>query len=281
MRNRKHYFNEKYFDSIDSEEKAYWLGFFYADGNVCGTKFTCALKADDASHLQRFLYDIQANDVELKYNTTNLNTISVGFYLCSAYLVCRLKELGFVERKTYVNSDYIFTQIPDSFKVDFIRGYWDGNGCIQLRINSPMISVVCLNLELLTEFCNFINLYFNNENYAKVIKDRNGYYRIIITGERAKAVCHMLYDNSTIYLERKYRVYLKSKTYDKNYHGIRMRKNGRYQAYIKVNGVQRSLGAYDTIKEALDAYNNATKGTNIQPQKYYGESLMRSNNRIV
>lgn len=279
--NRKHFFDEHYFDSIDCEEKAYWLGFFFADGCVSKNTFACKLKSDDDYHLQRFLDTIGANDTKLTYRKTQSYTESVGFYLCSTYLVCRLKELGFVERKTYVNSDYIFTQIPDSFKVDFIRGYWDGNGCIQLRINSPMISVVCLNLELLTEFCNFINLYFNNKNYAKVIKDCNGYYRIIITGERAKAVCHMLYDNSTIYLERKYRVYLKSKIYDKNYQGIRMRKNGRYQAYIKVNGVQRSLGAYDTIKEALDAYNNATKGTNIQAQKYYGESLMRSNNRIV
>lgn len=32
--NRKYYFNNLYFDSIDSEEKAYWLGFFYADGYI-------------------------------------------------------------------------------------------------------------------------------------------------------------------------------------------------------------------------------------------------------
>lgn len=31
---RKHHFNENYFKCIDSEDKAYWLGFLYADGNV-------------------------------------------------------------------------------------------------------------------------------------------------------------------------------------------------------------------------------------------------------
>ena len=29
---RKYSFNEHYFDNIDCQEKAYWLGFFAADG---------------------------------------------------------------------------------------------------------------------------------------------------------------------------------------------------------------------------------------------------------
>ena len=28
----KYYYNKHFFDVIDTEEKAYWLGFFYADG---------------------------------------------------------------------------------------------------------------------------------------------------------------------------------------------------------------------------------------------------------
>jgi hypothetical protein len=29
-----HKFDRRFFETIDSETKAYWLGFFYADGNV-------------------------------------------------------------------------------------------------------------------------------------------------------------------------------------------------------------------------------------------------------
>ena len=55
--NRKYYFNNLYFDSIDSEEKAYWLGFLYADGYILSSAngFGCNLKEDDASHLKKFL----------------------------------------------------------------------------------------------------------------------------------------------------------------------------------------------------------------------------------
>lgn len=47
-------FNENYFDVIDTSEKAYWLGFLYADGAVSsGSKNTVelSLKASDVKHL--------------------------------------------------------------------------------------------------------------------------------------------------------------------------------------------------------------------------------------
>ena len=55
--------NEHFFDVIDTEEKAYWLGFIYADGNISseGNRFEINLSAKDLDHmlkLKRFLnYD--------------------------------------------------------------------------------------------------------------------------------------------------------------------------------------------------------------------------------
>lgn len=40
--NRKHTLNEKYFDKIDTEHKAYWLGFLWADGSISKTATRCA-----------------------------------------------------------------------------------------------------------------------------------------------------------------------------------------------------------------------------------------------
>ena len=48
-------FNEHVFDNIDSEEKAYWLGFIFADGYISSQEgnynFEISLKGSDKEHL--------------------------------------------------------------------------------------------------------------------------------------------------------------------------------------------------------------------------------------
>ena len=48
--------NSHYFDVIDSEEKAYWLGFLYADGNISseGNRLEVRLSIKDIKHLEKF-----------------------------------------------------------------------------------------------------------------------------------------------------------------------------------------------------------------------------------
>ena len=68
---RKHHFNENYFEKIDTEDRAYWLGFLYADGNVSygkdknGNKKGCTvevtLSEKDKSHLYKFLKCLNAD----------------------------------------------------------------------------------------------------------------------------------------------------------------------------------------------------------------------------
>ena len=279
---RKYTFNECYFDKIDTEEKSYWLGFFFADGCVRKNTFSCVLKSDDDYHLSRFLGAIDANNVSLKYRDTAYNTRSVGFWITSEHMVKMLNSMGFVERKTYVNSEYIFTRIPEELKIHFIRGYWDGNGCVKLRQNRfGDIGVVCLNEKLLTAFTEYFNNRAGDNRFSKVFKDINGYFRIVICGEKAKTVCNWFYENCTVCLDRKYKKYLQFKTYTKNYRGIRQRKSGRYQVYIKVNYKQITFGTYDTIREAVDVYNTIAPQYNLPKQRYYGESLLRSKERIA
>ncbi len=57
---RKYSFDEDYFEIIDNEHKAYWLGFLYADGYVNSQKssFELRVQEKDLSHLEKFKKDI-------------------------------------------------------------------------------------------------------------------------------------------------------------------------------------------------------------------------------
>jgi hypothetical protein len=53
--NQKHNYNSSIFELIDSEEKAYWLGFLFADGYISKNKQTLevGLSEIDKSHLEK------------------------------------------------------------------------------------------------------------------------------------------------------------------------------------------------------------------------------------
>lgn len=57
-------FDNTVFDSIDTEEKAYWLGFLYADGNVHSTAniVSLSLKLSDINHLEKFKTFLKATN---------------------------------------------------------------------------------------------------------------------------------------------------------------------------------------------------------------------------
>lgn len=66
-RPRTYLLNEKYFDIIDSEKKAYILGFIYADGSVCRTTLNISLSEKDIEILHDANYGITWDDLEIYY----------------------------------------------------------------------------------------------------------------------------------------------------------------------------------------------------------------------
>ena len=63
-------YNEKYFETIDNEHKAYWLGFLYADGyvepiyrknKIKAFRIEIGLSIEDKHHLELLLQDIESD----------------------------------------------------------------------------------------------------------------------------------------------------------------------------------------------------------------------------
>ena len=99
---RKSRVNTFAFERIDNEEKAYWLGFLYADGSVSHYKSSkrveLGLKESDRGHLQKFA-DFLCYRGEIHYRP---ETNSYRVYFGSQKIHDDLIKLGCVEKKSLV-----------------------------------------------------------------------------------------------------------------------------------------------------------------------------------
>lgn len=129
-------FNQTYFDTIDTSEKAYWLGFIYADGNITKRKisdrFQIKLNLEDISHLYKLKDCLCSNHSIGKYKmNTKYGLIKYCmFAISNQHLVDSLLDKGVVYQKTKQLKFPSTKVLPKEYVSHFIRGYFDGDGSI-------------------------------------------------------------------------------------------------------------------------------------------------------
>lgn len=114
---RKYRIDETYFDNIDSERKAYWLGFIYADG-YCMNDFVVQLAVLDVNHLYALRQDLNSTH-PIKKTPDN----QVRLYISNRHLSQALERFPITPK-----SEITFPLIPSTLHRHFIRGYMDGDG---------------------------------------------------------------------------------------------------------------------------------------------------------
>lgn len=207
-------FNENVFNEIDTEEKAYWLGFIYADGNVAtlnskglGYKFTVTLKLGDIEHLRK-LSRFMEHETENIRIPKNAKTPQCVFEIGNKHLWYRLNELGVIPNKslkiTFPEQSIFKSQ--DLIR-HFIRGYFDGDGCIsydKLKYTIiPRLSMLGTK-DFLSRVADIINY---NKDKIRTRKSKHEYFEIKLNSKDSEKFMHYLYDDCTIYLDRKYNRY--------------------------------------------------------------------------
>lgn len=201
------------FDSIDTEEKAYWLGFLYADGCVSITKkdysVIIELAKVDLDHLikfKKFLED-KRDDSYIKIYTKKKkgikDTLSCFYRAHSKYLAQALVKLGCYPRKSLTlkfPDESIF--VRKELIYDFIRGYVDGDGCIFNSFGRIGIGIVGT-----FDFLSGIQRYF--PQFSKIYHGKGKkIYEIRCTSSKADQITYRLYEHASIYLDRKYERYV-------------------------------------------------------------------------
>lgn len=119
---------ENYFKNINSENKAYFLGLLAADGcNHKSAKIALQLKENDLYIIEKFKseigFDGPITSIQKKNKHYNISIYNRRF--CQ-----NLEVLGIVPRKTYKLNK--LPDIPENLVKHFIRGVFDGDGCIRL-----------------------------------------------------------------------------------------------------------------------------------------------------
>lgn len=193
------------FETIDTEEKAYWLGLLYADGYIPNNRagLSLSLKEEDLYHVERFKRFLNAPN-KIQKKVKDKKYVSYSLNIRSQIMKDCLKKQGCFENKSKVLKFPTEEQVPKHLIRHFIRGYFDGDGCITTSNNGAGVSVEILGsedflLQLIT-----LDLFHRNKLYAFKHSDIK---RVSYSGERAMSILNYLYKDATIYLHRKHDKY--------------------------------------------------------------------------
>ena len=209
--NRIYRINKFYFDNIDTQEKAYIIGFLMADGNVSNNKIQISLQEGD-KHILENIRDCIGSNAPLYYiDYKEKYKINDGYNrqnqwrltIANKYIANKLINLGIVENKSLVLK--FPNWLSDELLPHLLRGYMDGDGHIDKKRN--MVQMVG-TYDFLTSVQN--KMFEILDIKCRVaVWHKNG-----ITGELTitnlndtKKFLDYIYKDSTIYLNRKYETY--------------------------------------------------------------------------
>lgn len=133
-KNKKYSCDIDYFSNIDTPEKAYWLGFIFADGfigkNNSSERFGISLSKVDEEHLYKFKNAINSTHPIRTYKVSNGYKVGVDYcriIIAEKKIVDDLIKQGCVYHKTDILEP---PNIPKILRRHWIRGYMDGDGSI-------------------------------------------------------------------------------------------------------------------------------------------------------
>lgn len=216
--NRTFYSNFDYFETIDSYDKAYFLGFIGADGCVYDRNevnrqksLSICIHRKDEYILDIFRKCIDSNNKILRneyYTDNNVLVETSTIVIVSDKMCDDLSKYEIVPRKTWT---FKVKNIPDKYMWHFIRGFFDGDGSISKNKKSDNPSDYSMSFVGNKYTMSFIHDYLSNHNIkSSLLKCKednyaNDFYQLTINNINSRyLLIEYLYENcGEIYLPRK------------------------------------------------------------------------------
>jgi hypothetical protein len=250
--------------AINTEEQAYTLGFFYADGNLSNFGFNKAVSLEIQRGDEKLLRKIASffgkeNSIGYRTRTSIVNKIDTPtcYFSIHGYRVWEsFYNKGIKPRKSKTD-DYpeVLNFIPYKLIHHFIRGVFDGDGCINL--NGPSFGITgkkTMLKEILHIICKELGF---SENKKIIIKKRDNEKHsetadMSIGGRRqVLLIREWLYKDAFIFMDRKkHKFYsIEMPEFTSKYIGVYKKGNKWVAQYSR-----KWIGSYATEDEAAKAY---------------------------
>lgn len=206
---RKFNFNENFFEKIDSEAKAYFLGLMFSDGWIAKNHVAgLSLGEEDKYILEKFKSSIGLDKpislIRRKIKNPKW-TDSYCLTICSKKMCSDLSNLGCVVNKSLCLVPPNPNQVPYELVNHFIRGYFDGDGCIHFDLSKKNSAI--LNICGTKEFLDFIISHLSSKgiksNFLKRYNTNNNFTLQIGGNRQILVFLDWIYSNSSFCLVRK------------------------------------------------------------------------------
>lgn len=203
---RTYKLNEKFFNKIDTEEKAYILGFIMADGGIYmknAHRLYFSLSYRDIEILNKIQAAMESNyDIKIIEQSNSFGESTIArLVLNSKTLVNDLIALGFDNNKT--GNEFI-PDIEPALIRHFLRGFFDGDGTIFKSRGYDTVGFTS-SLDMLNAISELLSkeLGLGIKKIYTESRNKQAYRLYYSRQEEVYKIYNYLYDNATIYLERK------------------------------------------------------------------------------
>lgn len=196
----RHKVDETFFDYIDTESKAYFLGLMFSDGSVSKNQFYIKLKDEDI--LLKFRKELKC-DYPILY--TEYPYKSYKLQISSQTLCKALSKLGCIPNKTKIIT--LPTLREDLYR-HFIRGFFDGDGCLQLQNKKYhcRFDLTSASKSFLEQVRPLITAHARSNGYLGK-EAKYEVWHLNYSGHQVQDILDWMYKDSNFYLQRKYTKY--------------------------------------------------------------------------
>lgn len=205
--------NENFFDCIDTEEKAYILGFIAADGSITKYSLRIELQERDKNILEKIKTALNSNaTIKISYKETSIGEKAYcRVHFCSKKLILALNKLNIFQNKT---QNLQMPNIPDHLFRHFSRGLFDGDGSLSITKSTDKPNYYSCNLNIqkgMTEDFMSVTEKLCGIKFKKRHHPRS--YNIVdiltLSTSDMRIYFKWLYEDSKIFLDRKMETYKK------------------------------------------------------------------------